>query len=137
MKRTRLLLSLMAFWEVVRFSLFFFLLDSGLSVDGATSPPFVLWFGAPQLMVGVAFAAATVFPGRYAAILPLGLLAKVVSLALGFLSILTGTLPIPSVDSSILPLVISLGPVAIVGIDALAVVILVGLLHTIPRGEGS
>jgi hypothetical protein len=127
----------MAFWEVVRFSLFFFLLDSGLSVDGATSPPFVLWFGAPQLMVGVGFAAAAVFPGRYDAVLPLGLVAKVVSLALGFLSILTGTLPIPGFQTGILPLVISLGPVAIVGIDALAVLLLVGMRHTLPRGEGT
>jgi hypothetical protein len=125
----------MAFWEVVRFSLFFLLLDSGLSVDGGTSPPFVLWFGAPQLMVAVGFAAAAVFPGRYDVAIPLGLLAKAVSLTLGIFSILTGSLPIAGFQTGILPFLIFLGPIGIVGVDALVVLLLVGMRHSLSRRE--
>lgn len=135
MKRTRLLLGLMAFWEVIRFSLFFFLVESRLSAEGTAFPPFILWFGAPQLIVAVAFAAAATFPERYAAAIPLGVLAKVVALALGFVSILTGGLPPTGFGSGIGSVLFSLAPAAIVGVDSLVVLLLLGTRQTLPRRE--
>lgn len=125
----------MAFWEVVRFGLFFFLLESRLSGGGAASPPFVLWFGAPQLMVAVGFAAAAAFPDRYSAAIPLGILAKLVAIALGFFSTVTGTLPSPGFQTGILPVVLSLAPIAIVGVDSLVVLLLLGARPRLARHE--
>ncbi len=125
----------MAFWEILRFSLFFFLLVSRPAVEGAASPHFVLWFGAPQLMVAVGLAAAAAFPERYAAAIPLGILAKVVALALGFFSIFAGGLPPTGFETGITSVLLSLAPVAIVGVDILVVLLLIGTRRSFPRRE--
>lgn len=135
MKRTRLLLGLMAFWEILRFSLFFYLLEFRLPVENAASAPLVLWFGAPQLIVAVGFAAAAAFPDRYSAAIPLGILAKVVALVLGFFNILAGGLPPTGFGTGISSLLFSLAPVAIVGVDTLVVLLLLGTSHSLSRRE--
>lgn len=134
-KRPRLLLGLTAFWEFVRFILLYLLVEPSLSGESGVSAPFLLWFGAPQLIVGVGLAAEALFPGRYSGVLPLAILAKVTSSLVGFLNILVGSLPSPGFGAGIGALLVSLAPIAVLGLDLAAILILMGATVSRPRGE--
>jgi hypothetical protein len=125
----------MAFWEIVRFSLLYLLMERSLSAGSGVSAPFLLWFGAPQLIVGIGLAAEAVFPGRYSGILPLALLAKVTSWLLGFINILVGSLPAPGFGAGIGSFSISLAPIGVLGLDLGVILVLIGITFSKPRSE--
>ena len=134
-KRPRLLLGLTALWEFVRFILLYLLVETGLSGEPSASAPFLLWFGAPQLIVGVGLTAEALFPGRYSGVLPLALLAKVTSSVMGFLNILVGSLPGPGFGAGIGALLVSLAPIVILVLDLGMILMLAGMTLSRTRGE--